>query len=173
MIGSNQRYATSNATIVGSNNHITGDFNKIIGNNNTVVGDYNEITGSNNSVRGDGNEGQGNNNTFVGRWNTHGRGDCSSSSSKKRAKAEEVDYVECPTEAQTKECDEVVPEEDEDTVRCVVCIDRAPSCAVLPCMHRCLCCVCARFLAGDGIKARGSVACPMCTAYAEAIKVLF
>lgn len=83
-------------------------------------------------------------------------------------------YVEVPTEHEQRAQDTEVPEDAaDDALTCVVCLLRAPVCAAVPCMHRRFCCACARSLAQDGTKQRGTVACPVCKAQVEAFRVVY
>lgn len=63
------------------------------------------------------------------------------------------------------EQDKVAPE---GASTCIICIEMSPVCAVLPCMHQCICCSCARDLAKQNI-----TACPVCRAPMDAIKRVF
>lgn len=92
--------------------------------------------------------------------------------SKKREREEPVEpvFIECPTEAEMKEHDK---EAEEGASACAICISNVPVCAVVPCMHKCLCCACARTLAGEGTKAQGEVACPLCKEKVEKIKKVY
>lgn len=94
--------------------------------------------------------------------------------SRKREREEPADaepvFIECPTEAEMKEHDK---EADEGAPACVVCISNKPMCAVVPCMHKCLCCACARTLTGEGTKEQGQVACPLCKEKVEKIKKVY
>lgn len=63
------------------------------------------------------------------------------------------------------EQDKVAPE---GTSTCIICIERSPVCAVLPCMHQCICCSCARDLGKQNI-----TTCPVCRAPMDAIKRVF
>jgi len=170
---------------------VNGDYCTVSGNNCVVNGDKCKVTGNNCIHRGGGNVvairgtnygiHQANGGTTTITMGSRGARSprpevlaaVNAMREKKRRKDKEEKFVECPTEAQTKEHDKTPPEDDEDAARCVVCLERAPSCAVVPCMHRCVCCVCARLLAGDGTKVRGTVSCPVCKASADMIKVLF
>lgn len=44
------------------------------------------------------------------------------------------------------EKDKELLEDDVNQSSCVVCLDRLPMCVVMPCMHKCICCTCARAL---------------------------
>jgi hypothetical protein len=178
-------------TVSGNNCVVNGDKCTVSGNNCVVNGDECRITGENCIRPGGGNvvvirgtnDGnyQVNGGTTTITMGSHGAirpraevlAAVNVTREKKQREDKEEKFVECPTEAQTKEHDKTPPEDDEDAPRCVVCLERAPSCAVVPCMHRCVCCVCARLLAGDGTKVRGTVSCPVCKASVDMIKVLF
>lgn len=93
--------------------------------------------------------------------------------SKKREREDapaEAVFIECPTEAEMKEHDK---EAEEGAPACAICISNVPVCAVVPCMHKCLCCACARTLAGEGTKEQGQVACPLCKEKVEKIKKVY
>ncbi len=57
---------------------------------------------------------------------------------------------------------------------CCLCLENAPVCVILPCMHQCVCCECARLLGKNGNAGRGTVTCPKCrAAKIKAIKYVF
>lgn len=90
-----------------------------------------------------------------------------------RKRDRETQYVEGPTPEEILH-DE--PEPDE-TLTCVVCLERKRICIALPCLHRSYCVVCARNMCfganGDGIKEQGDVKCAVCRETVESIKRTF
>lgn len=76
--------------------------------------------------------------------------------------------VEVPSEEEARQHD--TPSK-EDGLECRVCLDSTPICVILPCMHQCICCSCARLLAVD--KERGQVECPVCKTHVKKIKRVY
>jgi hypothetical protein len=134
-------------TVSGNYCVVNGDKCTVSGNNCVVNGDKCKVTGENCIRPGEGNvDGihQVNGGTTTITMGSHGairpRPEIAAAVNvmreKKRWEDKEEEFVECPTEAQTKEHDKTLPEkDDEDAARCVVCLERAPSCAVVPCMQ--------------------------------------
>ena len=79
-------------------------------------------------------------------------------------------YIEVPRET---EKDDPIAEDAPDSSSCIICTESVPVCAVLPCMHKCVCCKCARELGKDGIAEQKSVKCPICRGEIEAIKRVY
>lgn len=77
-------------------------------------------------------------------------------------------YVEVPSEEEAQQHD--APSK-EDGLECRICMDNAPICVILPCMHQCICCSCARRLALG--KERGQVECSICKTPVKKIKRVF
>lgn len=85
----------------------------------------------------------------------------------KKREREEEEFVECPLESEKDE------EAKDGAPSCVICTSNVPACVIMPCMHKSLCCECARSLASQGTKKRGQVKCPVCRAEVEKIKKVF
>lgn len=85
------------------------------------------------------------------------------------AVAKKTRRVKCPKESESQD----VPAPDDAPSSCVVCLENQPNCAVLPCMHKCLCCRCARALTDNGTKERGQVKCPLCNRDAKKLKRIY
>lgn len=79
-------------------------------------------------------------------------------------------FIEVPRET---EKDDPVAEDAPDSSSCIICTESVPVCAILPCMHKCVCCKCARELGKDGIAEQKSVKCPICRGEIEAIKRVY
>jgi hypothetical protein len=79
-------------------------------------------------------------------------------------------YVEVPRET---EKDDPVAEDAPDASSCISCTESVSVCVVLPCMHKCVCCKCARELGKDGTAEQKSVKCPICRGEIEAIKRVY
>lgn len=186
----------------GDNCHITGNHNQSTGNDNHVTGNHNYITGNRNHIVGNHNKIYGNENTASGRFNYindvlqddngddvntvnfGGPGDgfqiqynngrvvntFGIKSSPKKTKVEEPLFTECPL---STDQDEAVPDDDDDSPACVVCTTNKPVCVVMPCMHKSVCCACARVLCSDGTKERGQVKCPICQAEVHKIAKIY
>jgi hypothetical protein len=84
------------------------------------------------------------------------------------AAAKKTRRVKCPKESESQ--DAVAAD---DAPSCVVCLENQPNCAVLSCMHKCLCCRCAHDMTSNGTKERGQVKCPLCKADAKKIKRVY
>lgn len=188
---------TSNGTVTGSDNKIYGNHNRIIGHRNKIYGNDNVIEGDGNRAFGIGNTSKGKNNrevavpvsgkdgppvAYAEVVNMFGGGGIIATvgSSKKKKKKDkkrerspdpepELQFVECPPDTQK---DDPLPADYEGET-CVVCTAAPRSCAVLPCMHKCVCCACGRRLAEDGTKTRGTVKCPLCQIIVERIAKVF
>lgn len=182
-------------SIVGDQNDIRGDYNSIAGNDNTCKGDYNDSNGVNNEMHGDCNTESavgrqrvipvagakigvlGNANTVfmdgggIAVQGTHQVFNNYPGSIIGGMAVPKVRYVQVPTEAEVKAHDKEA--EDDAAAACSICTVNVLTCAVLPCMHRCLCCACARMLAADGTKERGQVECPLCKGVVKKIKVVY
>jgi hypothetical protein len=89
----------------------------------------------------------------------------------KKARPKETRFVQCPTETEAKEHDK--ESTDDAAAACSICMSNQLTCIVTPCMHRCLCCACARTLSAEGTKERGSVKCPICQAEVKKMKVVY
>ena len=197
-VGNHQTLTVSGANVVGNHNRITGNGNTITGNHNTVVGNANSFVGNHNLVDGDKNRCTGNHNHMTGvdnnavgsynKINGEDQGGMTILSGQsivvdgsgiwidgvrhdKKQKSKEPKFIQVPTEDEAKKHDREAPE-DAPTA-CSVCLTNELCCAVLPCMHRCLCCKCARELAADGTKQRGQVACPLCKTDVKKIKLVY
>lgn len=79
-------------------------------------------------------------------------------------------FIEVPRET---EKDDPVAEDAPDSSSCIICTEYVPVCAIIPCMHKCVCCKCARELGKDGIAEQKSVKCPICRGEIEAIKRVY
>jgi hypothetical protein len=77
-------------------------------------------------------------------------------------------HVGCPPEGDSHDISA-----PEDSASCVICLDHQPICIILPCMHKSLCCSCARSITANGTKERGQVKCPMCKADVKEIKRVY
>lgn len=188
-----------NSKVVGDRNVANGDCNRLKGSNNIANGDNNKIKdrggvgdavdvthlvnnfGRNNAQsRGGGQYAVGVNNVVQINDDSRQPGQRSKQlidywkklKGKKRER-EEVQYIEVPTEEEAREHDAPLDDNPENAPECRICMDRKPLCAILPCMHQCLCCACARTIAADGTKEQGSVECPICKAKIEKIKRIF
>lgn len=96
------------------------------------------------------------------------------SKKRQRAEAKEPQFIECPTETDVKEGDVALADDaPEGTPSCLVCLSQQPVCILMPCLHKCMCCRCARQLTNDGTKERGQVPCPICKAAVEKIGRVF
>jgi hypothetical protein len=170
--------------ISGNRNHVTGNHNRIFGNENTANGRFNYINDvlQNNdesyddigvsTVNFGGPDGgfqiQYSNGTIV---NTFGISDNKKTTNKKKVKVAELQFTECPLVT-----DEDVPVPDDapdDALSCVICTVNNPICVIIPCMHKNVCCACARILCADGTKERGQVKCPMCQAEVHKIAKVY
>jgi hypothetical protein len=196
---SNVMVVGNHNTIIGNNNLVTGNHNKMTGNNNHVTGNHNKMAGNDNLVTGNHNTTQGDNNMCTGSFNAslsgsvaidmapdsvwnnavvniQGKVDiqgifamgdviCYEKTDKKQL------FIECPLES---EPDTPIPDDAPDgTPACVVCTANAPSCVILPCMHKSLCCACGRALTAEGTKQRGQLKCPMCQGEVHKIARVF
>lgn len=176
--------------ITGNHNHVRGQRNHVTGNHNHIWGNGNTVSGRNNYVNdvlqkndeadddddvdtvnfggsGGGFQIQYKNGTVV---NTFG---IVNNSKKKKSKIAAADplFTECPLSTDE---DVIVPDDaPEDTPTCVVCTTNKPICVIIPCMHKNICCSCARILCADGTKERGQVKCPMCQAEVHKIGKVF
>jgi hypothetical protein len=79
-------------------------------------------------------------------------------------------FIEVPRET---EKDDPVAEDAPDASSCIICTESVPVCAVIPCMHKCVCCKCAGELGKDGTAEQKSVKCPICRGEIEAIKRVY
>lgn len=168
MTGDNNTITGNGNTIRGDNNSIRGSDNTIYGDNCNVVGDYNTCTGDNNILKGVYNRSVGDNNTTKKKGCKIVQISLGDAVTRMKREREEVLYIEVPTEAEALEHDK-----PGNALECRVCMDNEPLCVILPCMHLCVCCACARKLAADGTKEQGSVECPICKTKIEKMKCVF
>lgn len=86
------------------------------------------------------------------------------------AEADVIEFVKAKSAAKAAR---VEGEPKKDVPKCVVCLNGAPKCIILPCAHQCVCSTCARKLGEDGKALRGTAKCPICVAGVDAIKKPF
>lgn len=202
LTGNNCQVTGDHNKIKGNNNQVTGNHNTVRGNNNHITGKNNNELGSNNVVdegrsvsvkynRGrtivnafngsslssvviDGvSEGRVKSNSQISTGTIVG-GMYQNNSKPKKKKKEDPVFIEVPTEQEATEQDKPLPEPNEDgRPECRICMSNHPICVIMPCMHQCICCACARILAADGTKEVGQVECPMCKTGVEKIKRVF
>lgn len=182
----------------GNGNNVTGDYNKIKGTGNNYTGDYNTLNGKKSTkdmpkigksrtfsfeadvIGNVGNQGSVIVNTFGGpdgglvtqvfRNAPGSRIGKTREREEKKKEEEEPQFIECPA----KEEDVALPDDAPDgTPVCSICLSNQPVCVVLPCLHKCICCACARQITGEGTKERGQVACPICKGTVEKIGRVF
>ncbi len=89
-------------------------------------------------------------------------------SKKHRERSPSPKYIEVPMETEKDD-----PVKNDTDASCVLCLESIPICVVLPCMHKCMCCKCARDIAIEGVAEQGSVKCPVCRSAVEAIKKVY
>lgn len=84
---------------------------------------------------------------------------------KKIKEKKKVKKIKIPDKSELQH-DKEVPENDDNSSVCAICITNKPITIVNPCNHICLCVECARNLAIDSntkqVKNRGQVECPIC-----------
>lgn len=183
-MGNHNRVTGSHNTVTGNHNHIDGNKNVVTGNHNKIDGKDNKITGNHNKVQGHGNTATGTFNKINGEeqrssgsvvrvggitilGSIKSGGDVIINSNKRPAEEVEEQFVECPLESDKDE------EAAENAPSCVLCMTNVPACIILPCLHKSVCCACARVLAGEGLKKRGEVTCPICRKDVEKIAKVF
>jgi hypothetical protein len=162
IVASNVMVVGNHNTITGNNNQVTGHHNKVNGNNNQIVGNHNTTQGDDNMCTGRHNKTEGiansdnvvddnvivvvNDDDNVVRVNNFGGfsetswfGNIRKPKPKKKKQKEPEDepiFIECPL---ASDPDTLVPDDAPDgTPMCVVCTANAPSCIILPCMHKSL-----------------------------------
>lgn len=173
--------------VIANGAHVVGNRNRVRGNGNTVTGNGNLVYGNNNFGKGNDNVIHGNDNQWIGLRNTiNGQpvppppADLIAEEPvrvepivKKIKKEKELPFIECPTESDVHLDVEVPDDAPPDAPACVICRMHLPVCAIVPCLHKCICFTCARALTKEGTKEVGSVKCPLCKEVIEKIKRVF
>lgn len=201
--GNNNKIYGNDNIVTGNSNRVQGDRNKMTGNSNKMNGTDNRSTGNNNKINGvaqaSPSASGGRNVIRLGNMTIVAEGGSASMTffnhpgstviasggslavagasmstqefgkllKKREREEEEEQFVECPLESEKDE------EAKDGAASCVICTANVPACVIMPCMHKSLCCECARSLASQGTKKRGQVNCPVCRAEVEKIKKVF